>query len=129
MPTPKMTDEQATALLKTRGERPIKFRHLPGVMDAVADIIRQYTDAALAPLSKRLDALERENAELKAAGTTTLADAYQGIWAPGRNYKRGDVSTHDGSVWLAQVDTNTKPGSDAAWRMLVKRGRDGKDAR
>ena len=130
MPAPKMTDAQAAALLKTRGERPIKFRHLPGVMDAVAGVIKQYTDGAVAPLLKRIDALELEVAELKAAGAKTLADFYRGTWQPAAfdPYQRGMAVTHDGSLWLARSETRAKPGTDDSWQMITKKGRDGKDA-
>ena len=98
-------------------------------IDGLAPVIVKLIEQQVGPLLKRLDALEKDNAELRAATVKNLADAYQGIWAPGRTYTRGDVSTYDGSLWLAQVDTNTKPGGDAAWRLIVRKGRDGKDMR
>lgn len=112
--------------LRKHGNAPVTWRRFLENIQGLAPVIVKLIDRQTAPLLQRIDALE---SELKASKSQTLADAYQGIWAPGRNYKRGDVSTHDGSVWLAQVDTNTKPGSDADWRLMVKKGRDGKDAR
>lgn len=57
-----------------------------------------------------------------------FADIDQGVWKDG-SYKRGTATTFGGSYWLAKRDTNSKPGVDDSWRMIVKRGRDGKDAR
>jgi integrin beta 3 len=35
--------------------------------------------------------------------------------------------TLDGSLFIAQRDTEAMPGTSADWRLAVKRGRDGKD--
>lgn len=130
MPAPKMTDERAAELLKKHGEQPIKHKQLGGIMDAVAGVIKQYTDAAVVPLLKRLDALEREAAELKAAGAKTLGDFYRGVWQPAQfdSYQRGMAVTHDGCLWIARAETRAKPGTNDDWQLAVKRGRDGKDA-
>jgi hypothetical protein len=66
---------------------------------------------------------------VKEAKSATIADAYRGLWTPGVDFKRGDLCTADGSLWMAQVDTTAKPGSDSAWRLIVKRGKDAKNAR
>lgn len=129
MPTPKMTDERAAELLKKHGEQPIKHRQLVGIMDAVAGVIKQYTDGAVAPLLKRIDALELEVAELKAAKSQTLADSFRGSWQPGVVYERGNLAVYDGQLWLALGGNSKKPGLDDSWRLITKRGRDGKDAR
>ena len=56
----------------------------------------------------------------------TLADVDQGVWKDGE-YKRGQAATFGGSYWLAKRDTSSKPGTDDSWRLIVKRGQDGKD--
>jgi len=56
----------------------------------------------------------------------TLADFYRGVWREGA-YKKGDACTWGGSLFIAQVDTTTKPESGEEWKLAVKRGRDGKD--
>lgn len=125
-----MTDERAATLLAKHAEQPVRHKHLGGIMDAIAGVIRQHTEAALAPLLKRIEALERENAELRAAGTKTLADFYAGTWQPTafNPYGRGTAVTHDGSLWLARAETRAKPGTTDDWQLITKRGRDGKDA-
>lgn len=50
-----------------------------------------------------------------------------GFWKEGMTAEKGDGVTHGGSYWIAQKDTTVKPelGSDA-WRLAVRKGRDGK---
>jgi hypothetical protein len=50
----------------------------------------------------------------------------RGVWKIDRSYERGDGVTFDGSYWIAQRDTKDKPGTSDAWRLAVKKGRDGK---
>lgn len=46
------------------------------------------------------------------------------------SYQPGDGVTWGGSYWIAQEETKAKPDSpDSHWRLAVKRGRDGKDAK
>lgn len=51
----------------------------------------------------------------------------KGIFKAGELYEQGDVTTWDGSMWIAQKATDDKPGTSDAWRLSVKRGRDGRD--
>lgn len=59
----------------------------------------------------------------------------RGVYVPDHKYAKGDGVTFGGSWWIAQVDGPTdKPGIPGGeggnhWRLAVKRGRDGKDAR
>lgn len=50
----------------------------------------------------------------------------RGVWKEGA-FKRGDGVTWGGSFFIAQEDTADKPETSKAWRLAVKRGRDGKD--
>jgi hypothetical protein len=52
----------------------------------------------------------------------------RGVWHPG-DYLKGDGVTHQGSFFIAQRDTPDKPETSDAWRLAVKRGRDGKDGK
>lgn len=52
----------------------------------------------------------------------------RGVYKAGQEYAKGDAVTWGGSLWIAQKETSAKPeGGD--WRLAVKRGRDGKDAK
>lgn len=52
----------------------------------------------------------------------------KGYWREGAKAKAGDAWTHDGTLWIAKRETNTKPcyenGDD--WQMAAKKGRDAK---
>ena len=52
----------------------------------------------------------------------------RGIWSDGEDYERGDVVTWGGSAWEAvEPEKGIKPDlSSGGWRILAKRGRDGK---
>lgn len=49
----------------------------------------------------------------------------RGVWKDGEAYQKGDAVTFGGSVFFAQKATTDKPMTSDAWRMSVKRGRDG----
>jgi len=53
----------------------------------------------------------------------------RGVFKDGQTYEPGDGVTWAGSWWIAQEKTESKPGTDPTWRLAVKRGRDGKDAK
>jgi hypothetical protein len=59
--------------------------------------------------------------------TAIVLDA--GVWREGKNYAAGDGVTLGGSFFIAQSDTTAKPGKSDEWRLAVKRGTDGRDAR
>jgi len=51
----------------------------------------------------------------------------KGVFKADESYAPGDVTTWDGSMWIAREATQDKPGTSDAWRLSVKRGRDGRD--
>ena len=59
--------------------------------------------------------------------TAIVLDA--GVWREGTAYVAGDGVTMGGSFFIAQADTSAKPGKSDEWRLAVKRGSDGRDAR
>ena len=53
-----------------------------------------------------------------------------GVYRPGTLYLKGQYVTAQGSLWLALTDTRDRPGDGSkSWRLIVKRGRDGRDLR
>lgn len=55
---------------------------------------------------------------------------FAGVYVDGKTYDLGDLVTWGGSSWHCNEATTTRPGEGAhAWTLMVKRGRDGKDAR
>jgi len=54
---------------------------------------------------------------------------FKDIWKEG-DYKRGHIVVRDGSMWIAQRNTSSVPGSpESDWKLCTKRGRDGKDGK
>jgi hypothetical protein len=54
-----------------------------------------------------------------------LIDA--GVYSASKEYSAGDGVTYGGSWWIAQEQTDEKPGTGKGWRLAVKKGRDGRD--
>lgn len=55
-----------------------------------------------------------------------------GVWDDAKAYEQGDGVTYGGSFWICQeaAPVGAAPGTGCkAWRLAVKRGRDGKDLR
>lgn len=54
----------------------------------------------------------------------------RGVFKEHAAYEKGDLVTYAGSIWIAQRDDPPgKPDeSNGAWRLCVKRGRDGRDS-
>ena len=53
---------------------------------------------------------------------------YRGVWKDGA-YEAGDTITWDGSLWHCEAPTAGKPGESGGWKLVAKRGRDGKDGK
>jgi hypothetical protein len=49
---------------------------------------------------------------------------YRGVWRDGTSYVPQNFCTHSGSLWICLAATNAKPGDDASWQLVCKRGRD-----
>jgi len=71
--------------------------------------------------------LKRGDTEIRREVRTDLM-LNRGIWREG-SFMKGDCVTYGGSMFVAEEDTSEKPEQGKAWRLAIKRGRDGKDAR
>lgn len=73
-------------------------------------------------------------AAMLTSGTKTVCEftlpvmIYRGVWREGE-FERGDVVTWGGSAWHCQERTTDKPGTSVTWRLMVKEGARGKDAK
>ena len=66
-----------------------------------------------------------ETRSVKLAGVLV----HHNVWTPGE-YEAGDLVTWSGGSWHCSAErTIAKPGESPVWVLIVKRGRDGKDAR
>lgn len=66
---------------------------------------------------------------VRAASVEHMRSWHRGVFKAGQSYEPGHGVTWDGSAWLATRATGSKPGTDDSWVLIVKRGRDGRDAR
>lgn len=88
-----------------------------------------------AEIDSRFAALEaREAATLEKRLAAELERIAQfrdcGVWDESTQYENLNVVSHDGSMWLAQRSSlGERPGSGDAFRLAVKHGRNGRDAR
>ena len=70
------------------------------------------------------------NGAVNEVRTRLATPLYQGIWKKGVDYHTGDSVTYGGSSFIAQRDTTDEaPETNDAWRLAVKRGRDGKNGK
>lgn len=52
---------------------------------------------------------------------------YRGVYEPGTSYEPGDMTSFGGSIWHCDEATMEKPESTRAWKLAVKKGRDGRE--
>ena len=85
-------------------------------------------NARLDNLTARLTALEHAYAGTAKRLDATMFDA--GVWQSDSQYSRGALVSYKGNACVCTADeTRDEPLTSKAWRLVVKRGRDGKDAR
>lgn len=119
--------ESSVETLLTRSAPPSRLGAAPEQRDDDAlDELR----VLLKRSAERAEAIEARLAEIE---RRTLADSYKGIWDADETFARGDLVTHGGSLWIALQDVSGyKPGSDngsaRVWQLVVKRGKDVRDA-
>lgn len=123
----KITSEAEAAEVEARLSGSKQWRVIKIVIDALGQVLPEFVEKHTAPLVARIDALETEAKGLKEKNARTFADYYKGTWQPGTS-QRGDLVTSGGSLWLCFRETTAKPGAGDDWRLVVKRGADGRDA-
>jgi hypothetical protein len=91
------------------------------------DVLGVITTTACIALFSRATRLRERIKELEDRPTLE----YKGVYDPETLYHRGNAVTKGGSLWIAlTASTGATPGvSVDCWRLAVKAGRDGKDAR
>jgi hypothetical protein len=68
--------------------------------------------AKIAALEARIACLEQRTHDVK----------FCGAWVEDHEYKAGNLTVSSGSLWSAQAQTKSRPGTDANWQLCVKRG-------
>ena len=89
-------------------------RALGKLCETIGKAVRQMV---VEPLERRIRELE--------------AREWCGVWQEGKAYSKNAIITHDGSAWLATREfPEGKPGTaNSGFKLIVKRGRDGRDAK
>jgi hypothetical protein len=85
---------------------------------------READSLVMTALFGRLMAMEERIAELEANPLT-----YRGTFEEGVTYPARSFVSHGGSMWFTPTKTKSRPNEGAPWKLVVKHGRDGKDAR
>jgi len=85
-----------------------------GILETITRAFRG-RDRRIADLEARIQALEQ------ARPPANLADSWRGIYDAANIYKRGELCTRSGSLWLSLENGNVEtPGKSPAWKMISK---------
>jgi hypothetical protein len=81
--------------------------------------------ARLGQLEKRHESLGERIAAVEESGTR-----YSGVYQRANGYRRGEWVGYDGSGWVALSDVQPleQPGASPKWQLVIRAGRDGRDA-
>lgn len=133
---------------RQRGDRQAIEKALDRFMEyGESNVIRLFSEADVSPNSKitaemltvvvgaihgkqewtthRLKELEERVLACEATGIK-----FVGVWQRSAGYQRGSVVSHKGCAWCASSDHDApeEPGQGQVWQLMVKAGRDGRDA-
>jgi hypothetical protein len=113
IPTPDGSGQQE---LKAK-LHPNQVKSIEAQMAAIATVISEYLAENVLPVLQELQDMRRRVSAIEDRGIK-----YCGIYQRYLDYKRGDIVTCDGAMWIATVNsTGVKPGGDAAvWLMTSK---------
>lgn len=89
------------------------------MIESMARVVNKVLEpmrADVKALGARVAALEAANAE----------KAYFGVYDGDSGYRKHNMVTHGGSMWVALEDApaGTRPGESDEWQLAVKKGRD-----
>ncbi len=95
--------------------------------DGCFDAVKSYVDGSFEEIETWIREIQGRIKELESR--PEFEDA--GVWSDEKSYKNGNGVTYDGSFWIVKRDTQPgeKPGASSGFRLCVKRGKDGRDAR
>jgi hypothetical protein len=128
-----MNDTELEHFVASSGHRFLPIRTFHDVFVGFATALGRANDER----DREIAELRQTAAELKArigplvtfTQQPFLKDAE--VWTMDVSYVAGDCVSHEGSLWIAkQASRDVRPGANpACWRLAVKHGRDGRDAR
>jgi hypothetical protein len=110
-------EQEAKALAKELAEKEAKEKARAEEERPIFERIGELVGADIKRLERRIAELEARD--------------WVGIWEAGKAFAKGSLITADGSTWCAtRAYPEGKPGTpNSGWRLIAKRGRDGKDAK
>jgi hypothetical protein len=95
----------------------MKLEELEAIADGIVPAVKEYVDAAVGALDRRLFALENKVGE---------GLEYFGVHEHAKSYRVNAAVTYDGSIWISRRETTQRPGDGNDWQLAVKRGKDGR---
>jgi hypothetical protein len=81
------------------------------LMRGLAEQIRAHVETKIKPLHDRIAALEAR-----------ACPSYEGVFQQGRSYVEGSLVTDHGALWIAKRATQSRPGQDGDFQLIVKKG-------
>jgi hypothetical protein len=90
------------------------------------DVLPKVLGTMMRESEQRCAALEAQITGLRSA---MQESRFVGQWREHKSYKTGNFVTMGGQVFHANIDTNSRPGTDSTWMLVCKSGRDGRDGR
>ncbi|MGX1107844.1 MULTISPECIES: hypothetical protein [Bradyrhizobium] len=120
------TESQKKQFIAQSGISDDKLREIKAMVDTLFPVIREYVKKNLTPLVDRVAELQQKMVELEERPLVPWA----GTWDSAKEFKRNTFCSDRGAMWFAMADSKgVRPGSgDGVWRLVVKAGRDGRDA-
>src|SRR5262249_41233470 len=110
---------QQSEFIHCWSRQPMTREEREGLTAALGVVIHDEVKRALEPVMQDLGrlSLKLEHAEL-----TVKELRYVGVWVDRGHYRKGNLCTHGGSLWHANIDDpGTLPGTDpTAWTLCVK---------
>jgi ABC-type hemin transport system substrate-binding protein len=85
-----------------------ELERLADHVDQVAQALERRWSARVKELNEEVQALKEER------------KGWRGIYRAGETYRPGETVTHAGTLWSCREHTGTRPGTGAAWAMMVK---------
>lgn len=71
-----------------------------------------------------VEGFSKQNVRIKSLRDELDARTYKGVHNPTESYRKHNMVTMGGHIWIALCDTDTVPGRSADWQLAVKKGRD-----
>jgi hypothetical protein len=90
----------------------------------LAASVKQHVENVTRPLQDRIASLESRAKRYEENGVIDRGD-----YEPGQRYEKGDWVRSSGCIWKALSTTTDRPAPGTTWKLMIRKGRDGKDGR